>query len=83
MSMCAHTHTHTHTHTHVPLRLRTFEFLINVVPVQDYYRPLGLLEHEAPSFRDNWHIKVVRLSPYEPAAFTPKEIFLVLTSVRG
>jgi hypothetical protein len=34
-------------------------------------------EVEASRFPDNRHMKVVRLSPYEPAAFTLQEIYLL------
>jgi hypothetical protein len=50
-------------------------------PCTDLYRPWGIQEVEASKFRDNRHMKVVRLSA--PAAFTPQEIFLVLISVIG
>jgi hypothetical protein len=36
-------------------------------------RPSGFQKFEAPRFQDNRHMKVVRLSPYTLAAFTPKE----------
>ena len=36
-----------------------------------------------PEFIDNRHMKVVSLSAYSPAVFTPREIFLVLICVRG
>jgi hypothetical protein len=52
------------------------------IPLQAW-RPLGFQEIEASRFLDNRHMKVVRLSPYAPAAFTPQEIILVLISVRG
>jgi len=42
-------------------------------------RPWGFQQVEGPTFHDNRHMKVVRLS----ATFTPQEIFLVLLSVRG
>jgi len=40
---------------------------------QSLWRSWGFQEVEAPRFRDNWHMKVVRLSPYAPAAFTPRK----------
>ena len=46
-------------------------------------RPLGFQEVEAPRFRDNRHMIVVRLSTPTPAVFTPHEIFLILIAVRG
>jgi hypothetical protein len=46
-------------------------------------RPYGFQEVKLPKFQDNWHIKRLRsCQPYELAAFTAQEIFLVLISVR-
>jgi hypothetical protein len=50
---------------------------------QSHYKPLGFQEVEAPRFLDSLHMKVVRLSALQLAAFTPQEILLVPTSVRG
>ena len=50
---------------------------------QSLYRPRGFQEFNAPRFQDNQHIKVVKLSSYAQAAFTPQKIFLVFISVRG
>jgi hypothetical protein len=47
------------------------------------FRPWRFQGTQASTFPDKWHIKVVRLSVYAPAAFTTQEIFLVLISVRG
>jgi hypothetical protein len=38
-------------------------------------RPRGFQEVEAPGFHDSQHMKVVRLSAYAPAAFTPRKYF--------
>jgi len=32
------------------------------IPVQVYYRPIGLQEVEAARFQDSWQMKVVKLS---------------------
>jgi len=53
------------------------------IPGHAYYRPRGSQEVEAPGFRDNRHIKVARLSALHTGRLYPKEIFLVLISVRG
>ena len=42
------------------------------IPITELDRPRGFQEVEVPRFPDNRHTKVVRLSAYEPAAFTPR-----------
>jgi len=42
-------------------------------PITGLDRPRGFQEVKAPRFQDNRHMKVVRLSPYELAAFTPRK----------
>jgi hypothetical protein len=50
------------------------------IPVQDQTGPEGSSRLEIPEFLCSRHMKVV---PYTPAAFTLKEIFMVLISLRG
>jgi hypothetical protein len=59
---------------------------VKVKKKQSHYRPVQALrvqEVEASRFLDNRHMKVASCQPYAPAAFTPKDIFLVLISVGG
>jgi len=59
-------------------------YLLNTaIPVQAYYRPRGFKEVEAHRFRDNCHMKVVRLSALCTGCLITQEIFLVRISVRG
>jgi hypothetical protein len=50
---------------------------------QSLYRPWGFQKAEIPRFLSNRNKKVLRLSVYSPATFTPQELFLVLIRVRG
>ena len=53
------------------------------IHVQAYYKPTGFQEFEAPTFLDNRHTKVVRLSVLRTGRLYPKEIFMVLISASG
>jgi hypothetical protein len=43
------------------------------IPLHAWTGPEGSMEVEVPRFQDSRHIKVVRLSTYAPAAFTPRK----------
>jgi hypothetical protein len=52
-------------------------------PTTGLNRPWGFQESEAPSFQDNRHMKVVRLSALRIGCIYPQEMFLVLIYVTG
>jgi hypothetical protein len=51
-------------------------------PVQAWTGPKRFQEVEVPTFQENRHMKLVKLSAYALAAFTHQEIFLLLIPVR-
>jgi len=59
------------------------ELLLHKKVKQSHYRPRGFQEVEVPRFQDSWHMGVVRLSALRTGHLYPREIFLVLISVRG
>jgi len=59
------------------------KFFSKISPITGLEWPRVFQEIKAPRFHDNstgwWYV----CQPYAPADFTPKEILLVLISVRG
>ena len=51
--------------------------------VQGSTSPEGSTKLRHPDIKENWHMKVVRLSALGSGYFTLQEIFLALISVRG
>ena len=65
--------------------VRPFDSLYAVLKESHSRRGQVLMvqEVEAPTFKDNRHMKVVRLSAVRTDRLYPQEILLVLISIRG
>jgi hypothetical protein len=56
---------------------------INSNPIKGLDRPIEIQEVEALRFKDNWYMKVLRLSALHTGRLYPQELFMVPISVRG